>query len=121
MSHQRVFVTRYENYVRSRAVETGCALGNDYLGRAMPETHENRLREATEDSAIPSYKNNQALIFKRAGKIKLRMYVDASFQTHRDTKGHSGFIIFIDEGSAGIMFKSKNSNVSQILQPRRNL
>jgi hypothetical protein len=35
------------------------------------------------------------------------MYVDASFQTHRDTKGHSGFIIFIDEGSAGIMFKSK--------------
>ena len=51
--------------------------------------------------------NDQALIFKRAGKIKLRMYVDASFQTHRDTKGHSGFILFIDEGSAGIMFKSK--------------
>ena len=51
--------------------------------------------------------NNQALIFKRDGKIKLRMYVDASFQTHRDTKGHSGFILFADEGSAGVLFKSK--------------
>ena len=50
---------------------------------------------------------DQALIFRHDRPIKLRMFVDASFQTHRDAKGHSGFILFLDDGSAGVLFKSK--------------
>ena len=50
---------------------------------------------------------DQSLIFRHDTPIKPRMYVDASFQTHRDAKGHSGFVLFLDEGSAGVMFKSK--------------
>ena len=49
----------------------------------------------------------QTLIFRSDTPINPRMYVDASFQTHRDAKGHSGFVLFLDEGSAGVMFKSK--------------
>ena len=50
---------------------------------------------------------NQSLIFRSDTPFNPRMFIDASFQTHRDAKGHSGFVLFLDEGSAGIMFKSK--------------
>ena len=49
----------------------------------------------------------QSLIFRHNGPIKPRMFVDASFQTHRDARGHSGFVLFLDNISAGILFKSK--------------
>ena len=37
---------------------------------------------------------------------RLHMSVDASFNQHADAKGHSGYVIFASEGSAGILFKS---------------
>ena len=57
---------------------------------------------------------DKGLRYHNAGKIKLRMFVDAGFQTHRDAKGHTGFIIFPDELSAGVLFKcKKQGSVSQ--------
>ena len=50
---------------------------------------------------------DQVLTFRSDIPINPRMFIDASFQTHRDAKGHSGFVLFLDDASAGIMFKSK--------------
>ena len=56
----------------------------------------------------------KGLRYKSSGAIKLRMFVDAGFQTHQDAKGHTGFVIFPDSSSAGVLFKClKQRSVSQ--------
>ena len=57
---------------------------------------------------------DKGLKYKHEGKIKLRMFVDAGFQTHKDAKGQTGFVIFPDSSSAGVLFKcKKQTSVSQ--------
>jgi hypothetical protein len=49
----------------------------------------------------------KALIFKRSGPLYANAYVDSSFNTHWDAKGHTGFAIFPDlNNSAAIIVKS---------------
>ena len=50
---------------------------------------------------------DKGLKFKHEGRIGLRMFVDAGFQTHKDAKGQTGFVIFPDSSSAGVLFKCK--------------
>ena len=50
---------------------------------------------------------NYGLIYKSEGEIHVNCFVDASFNSHYDARGHEGFIIFPDlVGSAGILVKS---------------
>ena len=50
---------------------------------------------------------NDCLLYKYGGKIELTAFVDASFMTHRDMRGHTGYCIFADKsGSAAIMYRS---------------
>ena len=50
---------------------------------------------------------NHGLIYKSEGEIHVNSFVDASFNSHYDARGHEGFIIFPDlVGSAGILVKS---------------
>lgn len=50
---------------------------------------------------------DEYLVFKYGGDIKLSAFVDASFMTHRDMRGHTGYCIFADAiGSAAILFRS---------------
>jgi hypothetical protein len=46
------------------------------------------------------------LIYRADGTWCLSMSVDASFNHHFDAKGHSGFVVFAADGSAGVLFKS---------------
>ena len=56
----------------------------------------------------------KGLSYNNKGEIAPRMFVDAGFQTHGDAKGHTGFVIFPDLLSGGILFRSKKqSTVSQ--------
>ena len=50
---------------------------------------------------------DDSLLFKYGGKIELSAFVDASFMTHRDMRGHTGYCIFADKiGSAAILYRS---------------
>ena len=50
---------------------------------------------------------DEYLIFRQGGSIQLSAFVDASFMTHRDMRGHTGYCIFADNvGSAAILFRS---------------
>jgi hypothetical protein len=49
---------------------------------------------------------SDGLIYRADGTWCLSMSVDASFNHHFDAKGHSGFVVFASESSAGILFKS---------------
>ena len=50
---------------------------------------------------------DDCLIFKYGGMIELSAFVDASFMTHRDMRGHTGYCIFADKiGSAAILYRS---------------
>jgi hypothetical protein len=50
---------------------------------------------------------DDSLVFKYGGKIELSAFVDASFMTHRDMRGHTGYCIFADTmGSAAILYRS---------------
>ncbi len=49
----------------------------------------------------------KTLIYKKAGPLKVNAYVDSSFNTHWDAKGHSGFAVFPDfQSSAATIVKS---------------
>ncbi len=43
-------------------------------------------------------------------KIKISMYCDASFNVHEDRKSQSGYIIFLNDDSSPILFKSKKQS-----------
>ena len=45
--------------------------------------------------------NNYGLLFRNDGDIQLQMYVDASFNHHRDARGHTGIMIFGDVNCSG--------------------
>ena len=50
---------------------------------------------------------SKCLTFKSDGPLRVNAYVDSSFNTHWDAKGHTGFAIFPDfDGSAAIIVKS---------------
>ena len=50
---------------------------------------------------------NHGLIYKSEGEIHVNSFVDASFNSHYDARGHEGFIIFPDlVGNAGILVMS---------------
>jgi len=50
---------------------------------------------------------NKCLTFKCDCPLSVNAYVDSSFNTHWDSKGHTGFAVFPDfEGSAAIIVKS---------------
>ena len=50
---------------------------------------------------------DECLLFKYGGQIELSAFVDASFMTHRDMRGHTGYCIFADRiGSAAILYRS---------------
>ena len=49
---------------------------------------------------------DEGLVFRSDSTWAPYMSVDASFNHHFDAKGHSGFVIFPGEGSAGILVKS---------------
>lgn len=46
------------------------------------------------------------LSFKRDGNFHIKVYADASFQSHADLRSHMGYFIYIDENSSPIVFKS---------------
>ncbi len=43
-------------------------------------------------------------------EVKIRMYCDAAFNVHEDRKSQSGFVIFLNDESAPILFKSKKQS-----------
>jgi hypothetical protein len=51
--------------------------------------------------------SSKCLTFKYQGPLRVNAYVDSSFNTHWDAKGHTGFAVFPDfDGSAAIIVKS---------------
>ena len=50
---------------------------------------------------------DKGLVFRNEGGFNVNCYVDASFNSHEDARGHTGFIIYPDLfGSCGVLFKS---------------
>ena len=49
----------------------------------------------------------EGLMFLSGVEWCLHMSVDASFNHHRDGKGHSGYVVYASKGSAGVLFKSQ--------------
>lgn len=50
---------------------------------------------------------DDSLVYKHGGKVELSAFVDASFMTHRDMRGHTGYCIFADKiGSAAVLYRS---------------
>ena len=62
---------------------------------------------------------DECLLFKYGGQIELSAFVDASFMTHRDMRGHTGYCIFADRiGSAAILYRSVKQK-SVATRPRK--
>ena len=50
---------------------------------------------------------DDCLLLKNGGRIEISAFVDASFMTHRDMRGHTGYCVFADKiGSAAILYRS---------------
>ena len=50
---------------------------------------------------------DDSLLLKNGGRIEVSAFVDASFMTHRDMRGHTGYCVFADKiGSAAILYRS---------------